>query len=477
MAKAKLAPVQLARRITLGTILVVLTIITILHQKLQGIPTIDSLCPFGGFEALLKFVQGGEMIKKLEPGTLVLAGGIVALGIVLSRFFCGWFCAFGALQGIFGWIGKKLFGRNRPVMPAKLDRYLRWIKYPLLVAIIYFTWKAGDLVIRPYDPWATYGHLSAGFEAVWGEFAVGLVLLVASLLLSVVYDRAFCKYLCPLGAVNAILGRVPLFRIKREKSTCISCSKCDRSCPMNLDVSKPDAINDPECIGCMECVTACPTKKNSLIPTLGGKAVKLGLVIALGFAIYAVTEIAANVAGLAPKPLTQLAAEGKLKVADIKGSTTWEMLGESFGIELEKIYRETGVSMAKVPRMTMLKDTAKLGYPDFTPDAARIAVAKILGLPYTPENEGDMKSEVVAPASATTVATATTVAKSLVVPADFALEGTMTIDQVAAALKASPEAVIAKLGLPADIARDKPLRDMKDQYGYTMPDLKDRIKK
>jgi hypothetical protein len=53
----------------------------------------------------------------------------------------------------------------------------------------------------------------------------------------------------------------------------------------------------------------------------------------------------------------------------------------------------------------------------------------------------------------------------------------MSIDQVAAALNASPEAVVAKLGLPADIARDKPLRDMKDQYGYSMPDLKERIKK
>jgi hypothetical protein len=33
------------------------------------------------------------------------------------------------------------------------------------------------------------------------------------------------------------------------------------------------------------------------------------------------------------------------------------------------------------------------------------------------------------------------------------------------------------LGWHADIPVDKPLRDMKDQYGYTMTDLKDRIKK
>lgn len=538
MAKAKMAPIQIARRVILGVILVGLTVITILHQRLQGIPTIDSLCPFGGFESLLKFVTDGTIIKKLELGTLVLAGGIVALGIVLGRFFCGWFCAFGALQGIFGWIGKKLFGNKRPTVPAKVDRYLRWIKYPILVAIIYFTWRAGDLVIRPYDPWAAYGHLSAGLEAVWGEFAVGFILLILSLGLSVVYDRAFCKYVCPLGAVNAILSRIPLFRIKRQTNTCISCAKCDKTCPMNIDISKPEAIDSPECIGCMECVTACPTKKNSLVPHLGGKAVALVVVVVVGAAIYGVTQVGAIAAGYAPKSLSEIAATGELKVSDIKGSSTWESVAEAYGIELERLYRETGVTMAKVPRMTMLKDTAKLiDSSTFTPDTVRIAVAKILGVPYTPENEEGMKPAeastapaataapttaaatpataasgaaasatpstatsaavtppaAVAPAPAPSPAPATTAAATqapaaaatkaapangpLVVPADFVLEGTMTIRQVAAALKAAEAAVIAKLGLPADVALDTPLRDMKDKYGYTMPDLKARFAK
>jgi ferredoxin len=512
MAK-KMAGIQVARRITLGVILVAVTILAFLHQRMQGIPTIDSLDPFGGLETLFKLAAGGELLKKIEPGTLVLFGGIVALGAVLSRFFCGWFCAFGALQGIFGWIGRKLFRKNRPTVPAKVDRYLRLIKYPLLVAIIYFTWRAGDLVIRPYDPWAAYGHLSAGLEAVTGEFLVGFILLIVSLGLSVVYERAFCKYLCPLGAVNALLGRIPIFRIKREKTTCISCAKCDRTCPMNVDISKPETIDSPECIGCMECVTACPTKKNSLIPSLGGKAVKLGFVAVLGFAIFAGAAVVGQALGMlqfAPKSLSSLAAEGKLNVADIKGSSTWESVAEGFGVELERLYRETGVDMAKVPRMAMLKDTPSLQeLPDFTPDTVRIAVAKILGVPYTPESEGaaveksaaaaptaavptaaatsaPIHTDAVpaAPAAAATASTTTQGAKQasagagagLVVPADFVLEGTMTIDEVASTLKTTPEAIIAKLGLASDIARDKPLRDMKDRYGYTMPELKTRIK-
>ena len=45
---AKMAPVQIRRRITLGVFLVGLTTLTILHQRVQGIPTIDALDPFGG---------------------------------------------------------------------------------------------------------------------------------------------------------------------------------------------------------------------------------------------------------------------------------------------------------------------------------------------------------------------------------------------------------------------------------------------
>lgn len=471
----KLAPVQVVRRITLGIALSGFTVLTILHQRSASYPSVDALDPFGGLETLMKYIAGGEFIKKIEPGNLVLFGGIVALGLVLSRFFCGWFCAFGALQSVFGWLGKKLFHR-RFTVPAKLDKVLRWVKYPLLVGIIYFTWKAGALVIRPYDPLAAYGHLSAGLSAVWAEFAVGLVMLVAVLLLSMLYERAFCKYVCPLGAVNAILGRVPLFRIKRVESTCISCSKCDRTCPMNIDVSHAEAINSPECISCMECVTVCPTKKSTLVTTLGGKAVKLGVIVALGFAIYLGAAVVGQAAGMlrfvAPS-LKEMAAAGGLKVEDIKGSATYAMVAQSFGIELERLYREVGVDAKKVPPDTMLKDTGKLaGIDGFEADAVRVAVAKIIGVPYAGE-KGDLAP---AAASVAVKAAVTSDGGTLKVPADFELEGTMTITEVAQALNASTAAVIEKLGLPADIPVDKPLRDMKDQYGYTMPKLKELIK-
>jgi ferredoxin len=477
-------------------------------QKMQGVPSIDALDPFGGLETMMKFIAGGEFIKKIEPGTVVLFGAVVALGIVLSRFFCGWFCSFGALQAVFGWLGKKIFKR-RFTVPKKLDSFLRWLKYPVLAAIIYFTWTTASLVIRPYDPLAAFGHLSAGLPAVWAEFTVGLIILVVILVLSMLYERVFCKYLCPLGAVNAILSRIPIFRIKRIESTCISCSKCDKSCPMNIDVSKPEAVTSPECISCMECVTACPTKKPSLVASLGGKAVKLGVIVAIGFGISLGAAAVGQALGMlrfsAPS-LKELSSSGTINVADIKGSSTYEMVAESFGIELERLYREVGIDMKKVPPSTMLKDTGKLaGIDGFEADAVRVAVAKILGLPYAGEKgeaepsataapaavDSKKAGEAIAPAASAKAPVSRTAPKpsarsekpavaaesaALVVPEDFELEGTMSIQDISAELNASNAIVIKKLGLPADIPTDKPLREMKDTYGYSMPDLKVKIK-
>lgn len=445
----KISSIQLIRRVTLAILLVGMMLLAFLHQKMQGIPAIDALDPFGGLETLMKFVAGGEFVRRIEPGNIVLLGGFVVLGVVLSRFFCGWFCAFGALQGVFGWIGQKTF-RKRFIVPANIDRVLRLIKYPLLVVIIAHTWAAGELVIRSRDPLAAFAHLWAGPEALFSEFAVGTIILILVMVLSALYERVFCKYLCPLGAVNALLGRIPLFRIKRTESTCISCAMCDHVCPMNVDVSTASAVGSAECIACMECVTVCPTKKSTLRATLAGKTVRTGGIVILGFAIFLAAALIGQATGMlhfvAPT-LQSRAEKGNLKVEDIKGSSTYESVAESFGIELERLYREVGIDRKSVPPDTMLKDTGKLaGIAGFEADAVRVAVAKIIGVPYAGESS------------------------------DFSLEGTMTIAEVANALNVTTGDIIAKLGLPADIPVDRPLRDMKDQYGFSMTELKEKIK-
>ena len=77
------------------------------------------------------------------------------------------------------------------------------------------------------------------------------------IVLSVLFYRPFCKWLCPLGAFYALFNQVSLFQMKVDKSKCISCGKCARACRMDVDVTKTP--NHTECIRCGMCVRTCPT--------------------------------------------------------------------------------------------------------------------------------------------------------------------------------------------------------------------------
>lgn len=81
-----------------------------------------------------------------------------------------------------------------------------------------------------------------------------------TLLGSFLYDRFFCKYLCPLGAFYGIIGKISPTRIERNDNLCVHCQDCNGACPVNIDVDKAVKITDPECINCNECVVACPNK-------------------------------------------------------------------------------------------------------------------------------------------------------------------------------------------------------------------------
>ena len=77
-------------------------------------------------------------------------------------------------------------------------------------------------------------------------------------------NRAFCKYLCPITVFLKPMSYFSLLRVKCDASKCISCGKCKKVCPMNVDVTDPSRKreNGTECILCFECAKACP--KNAL---------------------------------------------------------------------------------------------------------------------------------------------------------------------------------------------------------------------
>jgi Fe-S-cluster-containing hydrogenase component 2 len=434
----------------------------ILHQAgggPDGSPPVDALCPFGGLETLYKYLAGGEFLKRTNLSNFVLLAGTVITGIVFGRYFCGWICMLGWLQEIPARIGKRIF-RKRFVIPQPADRILRYLKYPVLVLILIFTWRMADLVIRPFDPFAAYAHLPAGIVEVLQEFLIGFIILVGSMILSMFYDRFFCKYLCPMGAFLGILQKISLFRIKRDRSTCIDCGRCSRACPVNIPVAQIETVNSSECIACQECVHTCPTGRNTMQTHILGRPVKPLIIGISGLALYGLIILAANFAGLwktQAKTFTEVVQEdGALNPENIRGFMTLREIAATFQISLEDLYRESGLDESIVGPDTRMKEIGDR-VPDYEEDQIRDAVKRIL------EKEGRLKSSLEENKESDGTQRNTSV------PDPSEIRGTMTLQELLTVYQISKSDLFNAIGYQGDLKGDQTLKDLKAQMQKTDP--------
>lgn len=242
----------------------------------RGMPVISeaslhAVCPFGGVVSVYQFFTTGTYVKKTHESSFILMWIVFVLALIAGPVFCGWICPFGTFQEWLGKLGKKLFKkRYNRIIPYKVDRILRYLRYAVLAWVIVMTAVSVTLVFADYDPYF------ALFNFWTGEVAVsGFIILAVVVLLSLFMERPFCKYGCPYGAVLGIFNTFRIFGIKRNTTTCIDCKACDRSCPMNIPVSTSGTVRHHQCISCLQCTSeqACPV--GNTVELNAGKIEKL----------------------------------------------------------------------------------------------------------------------------------------------------------------------------------------------------------
>ena len=87
---------------------------------------------------------------------------------------------------------------------------------------------------------------------------LGTVVIATLVVLSVLVQNFWCRFLCPYGALMGIVSAISLAKIRRDAQACIDCGKCNKACPSQLPVDRLIQIQSVECTGCMECVAVCP---------------------------------------------------------------------------------------------------------------------------------------------------------------------------------------------------------------------------
>lgn len=196
-----------------------------------------------------------------DPFIFIFWWFILITVLVWGRgLFCGWICPFGSLQHLAFKLGQ-LFGLKRfqRLLPKKLHDMLKWLKYGVflfLLCVSFYSMETAE-TLAEIEPFKT-----TFLVGVWNR-SWPFVLFVGVILgISILSERPYCKYICPLGAGLAIPTRFRLFGLKR-KSDCQTCHACAVGCGSHAIDAKGN-IDQKECLLCLDCMVmyyddhACP---------------------------------------------------------------------------------------------------------------------------------------------------------------------------------------------------------------------------
>ena len=238
-------------------------------------PAASGACPIGSFQA----VVGSSKFNF----SYYVTGTLILLGVLLGRFVCGFLCPFGWLQELLHKIPGKKFSTKK-LKPLTYIKYVVLLfAVVLLPVLVVNDLGMGDPFFCKYicpqgvlEGAIPLAIANAGIRSALGQlFTWKLAVLIAVVVLSVLFYRPFCKWICPLGAFYALMNKVSLLGIRVDACKCVSCGKCSKVCQMDVDVVR--APNHAECIRCGKCIGACPVDAISYRYGLDVSAEKLPL--------------------------------------------------------------------------------------------------------------------------------------------------------------------------------------------------------
>lgn len=262
------------------------------NKKINWIKVVIQILSFALIPGLFEgeFAAVGNIVSCIYKGNISWESvkysvwmllATVPATVLVGRFFCGFFCSFGAVQDLL-WLGSH---RLRALFPGKrnlkkADRIFRFAKYAVLFYFIIFIWS-GVTAVKTAGPWQVFGqYVSFGhWPGLKPLLPVGGVLLLLIFIGSLFVQRFFCRYFCPMGAIYSLISQTSFLKIDKPRKECGKCHLCTSKCTMGMDLTKKDRIAGGECISCQKCVSWCP-KGNAHFRSRYGVLIGVGVTCA-----------------------------------------------------------------------------------------------------------------------------------------------------------------------------------------------------
>ena len=102
--------------------------------------SLHAVCPFGGVVSIYQYVTAGTYVHQIHESAFILMYIVFALALLVGPAFCGWVCPLGSFQEWIGKLGRKVSPKKfNKFIPAGIDRYLKYLRYGVLIWVVYVT--------------------------------------------------------------------------------------------------------------------------------------------------------------------------------------------------------------------------------------------------------------------------------------------------------------------------------------------------
>jgi len=317
-----------------------------------------AICPFGAVETAGRLVMEGSFIPKIHESNLWVFAGVILVTLLFGAVFCGWLCPLGSVQEWIGTIGKKIFKkRYNRFIGARADKLLGYLRYAVLALVLFKTTQMVSLVFQRVDPYYALFHFWMG-----DVLPSALIVLGGVLTLSLFFERPWCRWFCPFGALIGVVQLLAPWKIRRNSAECSECGACARACPMRIPLEKKTAVLDTRCNRCGNCLTTCPNERGmsfsfsraSLFPLK--KRLVTGVLIV---SLFASPILFAHAGGVFTTSRNQKLQRGKVGVEEIRGSMTVEELARAMRLDTETLWQVLG-GEGSVPEEKKLYDLEEI---------------------------------------------------------------------------------------------------------------------
>ncbi len=220
-------------------------------------PGVEGWLPIAGLMNLRAWIETGR-VPAVHPAAAVLLAAFLLISWLFRKSFCSWLCPVGTLSEYLWRFGRRILGRNFR-LPRWADIPLRGLKYLLLG---FFVWAIGGMSVAAIEAFmrSPYGLIADVKMLNFFRYlsTTAAVVLATLVVLSLLVQNFWCRYLCPYGALVGLAALLSPLRIRRNPATCIDCAKCAKVCPAWLPVDRLLQVRSAECTACLECIAVCP---------------------------------------------------------------------------------------------------------------------------------------------------------------------------------------------------------------------------